>query len=240
MSTLLIDEGNTRAKFALVDKNSASFRVKLLNITELAQHNISEIIFASVKATNDSVLKQVAALFPNAVIKELATQANAFGLQNAYKVVERLGVDRWLAMLGCKTLTKNAFIVIDAGTAVTIDAVSTQGQHLGGWILPNVAFSAESLAKRSGKIELTEPHSPAISLGKITESCVFNGLYASHIALINSLVEDLKNKYQQLDVFLSGGDSHIYQNLLNSQKIKSQIQANLIFKGMCLYSNEKA
>lgn len=240
MSILLIDEGNTRAKFGLIDKASSHFNVQMLSFDELTQNKITEVVFASVKSADDSILNQVLALFPNAELRQLHTQAHAFGLQNAYQAVNRLGVDRWLAMLGAKTLTTKAFVVIDAGTAVTIDAVTAQGQHLGGWILPNVTFSAQSLAKRSGKIELTEKNSPDITLGNITEACIFNGLYASHIALIKSLTEDLTIKYQELDVFLAGGDCHIYQTLLKSQKIKTQIDTNLIFKGMGLFINKKS
>ncbi|WAJ70644.1 type III pantothenate kinase [Catenovulum adriaticum] len=237
MSILLVDEGNTRAKFGLVDKTATSFNVKILSFDELAQNKITEVIFASVKSADNSILKQVAKMLPNANIKQLQTQANAFGLKNAYQVVNRLGVDRWLAMLGSKTLTSNAFMVIDAGTAVTIDAVTAQGQHLGGWILPNVTFSAQSLAKRSGKIELTDKYNPAINLGNITERCIFNGLYASHIALVKSLAQDLTTKYQKVDIFLAGGDCDIYQTLLKSQKIQAKIETNLIFKGMGLFIN---
>lgn len=238
MNTLLVDEGNTRVKYALAESDKIN-QIRAIELDDLAIANvlpIKKIIIASVKAESESIIHQLKLTFPQADMMQIHTQSRAFGLMNAYSDYTRLGIDRWLAMLGAKVNTNNAFIVLDAGTAVTVDAVNQQGHHLGGWILPNVNFSAESLAQRSGKIELIKPSEANIQLGKITEECVYNGLYASHIYLINSLYQQLVDSEAKVEVYLTGGDASIYHQLLNELNVPNQRIDNLVFVGMSLYA----
>mgnify|MGYP000598567720 CR=1 FL=1 len=236
MSCLLVDEGNTLAKYALCDETGA---ITTIDWPEIDFLSLTQIIFSSVKKPNDSVINQLQAAVQNAnhahlSIKQVETPAKAFGLINAYQDYKRLGVDRWLAMLAVKNFTSRGFIVIDAGTALTIDAVDRHGLHLGGWILPNVNLSAQSLIKRTDKIEIKQAAKPDINLGKVTESCIYNGLYASHICLIQSLVLSLSTDCQP-EIWLTGGDSQIYKKLLAEVNISSQVESDLVFYGLRQY-----
>ena len=60
------------------------------------------------------------------------------GVRNGYEDYERLGLDRWLAMLGAFHLAKGPCLVLDFGTAVTADFIALDGDHLGGFICPGM------------------------------------------------------------------------------------------------------
>ena len=73
----------------------------------------------------------------------------ACGVNNAYINAERLGADRWAALLAAHRLVPGPVCIIDCGTAITIDVVQDDGQHLGGLILPGLKLMRESLTGRT-------------------------------------------------------------------------------------------
>ncbi|EWH08123.1 pantothenate kinase [Catenovulum agarivorans DS-2] len=237
MKVLMVDEGNSRAKFVVYQNNQYEPLPSWQICCE--QHSsFDKILIASVKSEAESIANEIKAFYPNCLIEVLTTPKQAYGLTNAYIEYQRLGIDRWLAMLGARTITNHACVVVDAGTAVTIDVVDASGQHLGGYILPNVEFSANKLAERSGKITLNHPTHPEISLGQSTEACVFNGLYASHISLIKQVVEQqgiVSGKKQPVELLLTGGNSDVYHNLLVNSAVASRVESLLVFIGIQCY-----
>ncbi|WP_352284776.1 type III pantothenate kinase, partial [Pseudoalteromonas sp. Q18-MNA-CIBAN-0097] len=71
----------------------------------------------------------------------------------AYEHVGNLGIDRWLALIAGFTLYPNtACIVVDAGTATTIDVLDSEGLHLGGWILPGLDLMTSSLTQNTQRV----------------------------------------------------------------------------------------
>lgn len=236
MKVLMVDEGNSRAKLVVYQNN----QYQLLPSWQICceQHSsFDKILIASVKSEVDSIANDIKAFYPNCLIEVLTTPKQAYGLTNAYIEYQRLGIDRWLAMLGARSIGNNPCVVVDAGTAVTIDVVDHAGQHLGGYILPNVEFSANKLAERSGKIKLIHPNKPEIGLGQSTETCVFNALYASHISLIKCLFEQQQklNDDKNIELVITGGNSAIYSDLLAKENIKACQQPLLVFKGIAQY-----
>src|SRR3546814_5490867 len=67
------------------------------------------------------------------------SSAGWHGLRNAYREPERLGVDRWLAMIAAWHTHRGAACIANAGTALTVDVIDAQGQHLGGIIAAGLA-----------------------------------------------------------------------------------------------------
>ena len=76
------------------------------------------------------------------------------GVRNGYEEFERLGLDRWLAMLGGFHLAAGACLVLDFGTAVTADFIAADGQHLGGFICPGMPLMRNQLRTHTRKILL--------------------------------------------------------------------------------------
>jgi type III pantothenate kinase len=104
------------------------------------------------------------------------TQACAGSLQNSYADPGRMGVDRWLAMLGARRRVSGRLCVIDAGSALTIDIVSTDGRHEGGYIIPGAALMERALLLDTDRVRFDEAVDFALSPGTSTAEAVRHGI----------------------------------------------------------------
>ncbi len=75
-------------------------------------------------------------------------------LHNAYVKPERMGVDRWLAMIAAWHKYHQACLVVDCGTAITIDAIDESGQHLGGHIVPGIQLLQKMLTGATAQVKM--------------------------------------------------------------------------------------
>lgn len=151
---LLIDNGNSRLKWALASGvNGIEHSGALAGQSmpgELPLDGVDRIVLASVRGGPhyEQLLHWAESARPGAVTV-LRTPAECGGLVNAYVQPERLGVDRWLAMLGAWRRRGAAFLLIDAGTAVTFDLVDNRGRHQGGAIMPGAELMVSALVGRA-------------------------------------------------------------------------------------------
>jgi len=99
-------------------------------------------------AVGDAVSRVVRA-FWGLEAEDVATRAEGLGVRIAYADPRRFGVDRWLALLGARAHVQGAVMVVDAGTAVTYDAMLCTGEHLGGQVLPGISMMRECLIRRT-------------------------------------------------------------------------------------------
>jgi type III pantothenate kinase len=157
---LLVDIGNTSIKWATYDAaqsdplgNTGSAKhFNALPIDLLAAwdslENITGIVAARVgpSAVLDAVAKVADASW-QCTVTQVQTTAEAHGIRIAYAEPARLGVDRFLALIGAHANAphKGPKLIIDAGTAVTYDLLLADGHHLGGLILPGVQLMRDSL-----------------------------------------------------------------------------------------------
>ena len=167
--------------------------------------------------------------------------ASCSGVSNSYEDPGRMGVDRWLALLAAFNYAKSACIVVDAGTALTIDAVDEAGKHLGGYILPGLSMMLDSLENNTG-IRLQKRQFDAdVGLGTNTESAVLNGSLALAVALIEKTVSNLKAENSQLLVIMSGGDAPLLQEALPELlDIGVEIHPSLVLDGLALADTVEA
>lgn len=106
-----------------------------------------------------------------------ATSAAAFGgLRNSYAQPERMGVDRWLAMIGARERHDGRLCVIDAGSALTIDLVAADGQHEGGYIIPGPALMERALLLDTGRVRFEDEVGYALTPGRSTAEAVRHGI----------------------------------------------------------------
>ncbi|MDR2789168.1 MAG: type III pantothenate kinase [Candidatus Accumulibacter sp.] len=78
--------------------------------------------------------------------------SSAHGVRNAYERPERLGSDRWAAMIGARAKTSGACLVVCAGTATTVDWLDAAGDFRGGLILPGLRLMCAALAKNTAQL----------------------------------------------------------------------------------------
>lgn len=162
------------------------------------------------------------------------------GVTIHYQDPSRLGADRWLAMLAAFSKSHGASIVIDGGTALTIDVLGVDGEHRGGYILPGLKMMTESLESNTGIVLSQNSLSPSTVLGHSTDQAVQHGAIAAHAALIEkTIVAALSG--QPLSVFFSGGDGQILSDAVSVNldecsgvQLSRSIAPDLVLDGLAI------
>jgi type III pantothenate kinase len=156
ISTLLVDIGNTRVKWAVL-RNARQGRMQaaaheksglaLRALVRGAPRDVNRVLVVSVvdEALTHVLDAAVRRRFGIAT-EYIASTRRAFGVTNSYRDTWRLGADRWVSAVGAHALANGRAVVIaNVGTALTIDAVTARGRHRGGAIVPGPAVMVESL-----------------------------------------------------------------------------------------------
>ena len=169
----------------------------------------------------------------------LLSEASACGVTNAYTSPQRLGPDRWASLIAINARYKLPAIVIDFGTAITIDAINTEGKHLGGLIIPGIELMKASLTGMAPGIQITDDETPQQSLlAQSTEAAVSGGVMYAAISLVDRISLDLKAELgASTTTIITGGDAGRIQPLLSD---KVSLDADLVLKGLSVFAEETA
>lgn len=161
------------------------------------------------------------------------------GVSNAYAVPQRLGADRWATLLAVHAHYKGPAVVIDCGTAITIDAIAADGMHLGGLIVPGMDLMVSALTEHAPGIQIEEADNQEISLlGSSTEAAVSGGVLYTAIALVERVFMDLQGELgNRTNLLLTGGDATRILPLLGS---RPEYVPDLVLKGLAVYAEETA
>lgn len=220
---LLIDVGNTSLKAVLWENG----QIQPCDINNISWQQVIVVVYACVGRSEllKQLLKQ--AKTHNIDCFEATVSRELDGLHCAYQQVGNLGIDRWLALISCYTLYPNtAAIVVDAGTATTIDVLNNDGQHLGGWILPGLDLMTSSLTQNTQRVFDDANISFANELGTNTPNGLKNGALVATIGAIEQAKLRL-NKKNSLLVFAGG-----YGQLLQGYFLQSIFDPMLVMKGL--------
>jgi len=161
----------------------------------------------------------------------LSSQAEQGGVRNGYQEPEKLGVDRWLAIVGAVARYGKPVIVWDLGTAATLDAVDADGQHLGGWILPGPATMLEALGRKT-KLTIPEGFAEAGSIapGRCTAECIRRGVLAAQVGALQQFMDSLEGRLgDKPQRIVTGGASPA---LVDCTGIDCVVDPLLVFRGM--------
>lgn len=237
---LLLDQGNTRLKWRLLRSGAdvAGAGSGAGGLADAADciaacggaTALQAVLVASVAApeTTRQLLCDSEGLF-GLVPHHLVAIRQCGGLKNGYLEPDRLGVDRWLAMLGARDSGAESFLVVDAGTAVTIDAVMG-GVHRGGYILPGLSMQRESLGYGTARVGAVRGKAVA-GWGLKTDTCVLNGTARAVAELASSSLIELQLAVgDTCPLFVTGGDVPEIVTLLRGGPIMEC--DDLVFRGM--------
>ena len=179
---LLVDIGNARIKWGLQDGNSWTDGEAQLHKGR-AFKDIARPIWKDLVQPERVIVSNVAGREYEKSVQTwvkrrwkvvpefLRSQGSLCGVTNAYQVPERLGADRWANLIAAHAYYPGPAVIIDCGTAITIDALDAAGKHLGGLIVPGMDLMSAALVGNAAGIELNEPGSQSVSLlGSSTES----------------------------------------------------------------------
>lgn len=191
MATLYIDSGNTRLKWRYRDQSGAlpqsSDVAQRISSAPWGRSRPGRVVVAAVRRSD--LLADLLAGFKNRAVSVVwaRTRRRQAGLRCTYDKPSALGVDRWLAAIaGWHTAGQRCCVVVDCGTAVTVDAVTDAGVHLGGYIVPGRPLMADALGRYTERVRVDLLDSCAeIGPGTSTEESVNHGL----LAMLSGLVE---------------------------------------------------
>ena len=144
---------------------------------------------------------------------------NACGITNRYDKPKHLGVDRWAALIGARRRvpSQHALLVIDVGTAVTIDYVDSAGVFYGGMILPGIATMIGSINRSTDKISvdsLPKPGQQICFQNPRTKEAVSNGVLHAVVSSIDSAIDHFMNLDRNgFDTIITGGDARLIEPL---------------------------
>ncbi len=233
------DMGNTRGKFWLSRDGRIEARAYVPHEADMAAMlaHLSEEFLARPDAVlgasvlDDDSLEAFAAACRArwSVSPRFAhSSARCQGVVSAYaEQPERLGVDRWLAMIALRERDQDV-CVVDCGTAITIDVMSLRGQHLGGYILPGLSMMAAALLHETHRVRF-DPMATVegLALGRNTGEAVMHGALAAVVALIEKLTQE-----RSCAVVLTGGDAASVSACL---ACPHELQPELLLHGLQRY-----
>ncbi|MCF8225724.1 MAG: type III pantothenate kinase [Bacteroidales bacterium] len=219
---LVIDMGNTNCKIAVckgTDIIESVISEKISN-KEIAYFinsykDVRGVIFSSVTNHSRELIDYLQTTFD--IFLEL-NSSTPLPLTSHYKTPETLGYDRIAAATGAHTIfPENDVLVIDAGTAITFDLVTSGGEYLGGNISPGLQMRFRALHKFTNRLPMLELDENQVNLlGKSTDEAIISGVVNGLIFEINGYMDALKLDYKDLKVVLTGGDANSFDKRLKN------------------------
>lgn len=234
--TLYLDVGNSRCKWRAVGKmrqqGSVSHEGHWQNMVDALPDVNPDCVVVSSVAGADYNRHLADAMKARWAIDPIfhVSPAQELGVINAYDKPASLGVDRWLGLVEAY-LCHGACIVIDSGSAMTIDVVNRDGLHLGGYIVPGLKMMHQSLRRETADVHLQQaPDWHGLAPGTNTDEAVSRGILQMTVTMIEQSVVALAG---QLDdtctTVLTGGDATCLQPLLD---ITTCYHADLVLDGL--------
>jgi len=111
------------------------------------------------------------------------------GIKNLYKNPNEVGTDRLVTAVGAYEKYGGPSIIVDIGTAITLDYINKNGEYIGGIIAPGIEISADALFNKTAKLPKIDIDIPKRVIGKSTRESMQSGLVFGFIGLIDSLIE---------------------------------------------------
>ena len=131
-------------------------------------------------------------------------------IRNRYRNPRQVGQDRLVNAYAALLLYGAPAIVVDFGTAITVDLISKKGEYMGGIIAPGMAISLEALAERTALLPKVRLRPPRLLLGKDTQGSMLSGVFYGFSSLCDGLVANLRRKYgARIKAILTGGHTPI-------------------------------
>lgn len=246
--TLLIDAGNTRMKTAILE-NGHIESIQAVPYGNLSPHQVFKQVLTQHHSSQCVVMVQVLGDDFAQVAKTLCHELNlplhlvvseksAYGVEIAYDMPERYGADRFVGIVSAHALYPQAIcIVIDCGTAITIDVVNQAGQHQGGLIYPGIQLCRQSLlqgAKGIGDEAFTVLEDDL--LADDTQTAVANGCFYGAVGAIETFCERIRKQTQgTLKCLICGGDGKLLSTYLPETFI---LREGLLFEGLKAIANK--
>lgn len=220
------------------DASADEYLIKFYNLFRIAkidyQKELKGCIIASV--VPELIRKTQKALHSLiGVMPMIADEKLNWDIINDYDHPRQVGVDRLLNSLAAKAFYGLPALVIDFGTATTIDVVSSDSRYLGGTISPGIQISSEALFERTAKLPHISLSKPTHTIGKTTVESMRSGILLGAVGQITYLIDKMKQEYEDLkdcNIILTGGLSNFISPMM--EEYAPKVDSSLTLKGLNL------
>ena len=237
---LAVDIGNTTISAGLFQNNRLVKRFStpshqkkfqiLLNL--VAKNTVTEVIIASVMPqATDNFVKNLRTKFPKVKPIILGKDATV-PIKNGYKFPKQVGQDRLVNAYAIVNLYSWPAIVVDFGTAITFDVISSRKGYIGGLILPGLQTSLDALSDKTALLPKIDVAKPASLIGRDTKNSMLSGVIYGFASLTDALTAKLRMKLGKSAIVIGTG-GHI-QLIAPYCKCFSAIDPDLTLKGLNL------
>jgi type III pantothenate kinase len=243
---LVIDVGNTRMKWAWLTSTGLSDQQAIVHrdakpgiwtaaLFESGQKPSRVLVSNVAGPSMAKALIQLARKRFGAKVEFVTAAQEYHGLTNGYLDPSLLGADRWLALIGAWTLAHSALCVVDAGTAVKVDSVDANGQHLGGLIAPGIHMMREVLMQKTSDIaKAVEQSTPSLAgvLANNTIGAVSRGAVFALAGMADRAAEVIEQSTgAKPKLFITGGDAGI---ITGTMRTRGEIVPDLVLRGLAV------
>jgi type III pantothenate kinase len=238
---LYIDIGNTRTKWALAADNGHLSPMQFCLNADIASailpvDSVKKVVVSNVAGEGmaQHIRQLVAPLNP----VWMQVRSKAAGVTNHY--APSLGTDRWAALVAAWHIHQTATLVVNAGTAITIDAIDHKGNFLGGSIMPGLHLMQKTLNSNTLQVNTHAPssHAHLPDFATNTQDAVTTGaMRAATGAVMITLLQLQKHTGFAPKLLLSGGDADIMAQALNAHlkqvmMLETVVLHDLVLQGL--------
>lgn len=246
---LLVDAGNTRIKWALIDSrlrgtgalgcwaaNGAVARDEVMQLGDawreapIVRAVVSNVAGTAMRDSLDLALLRAFGARP-VPVEWFASTAGQGGVRNGYRHPAQLGCDRFASAIGAHALfPARPLIIATCGTATTVDAVTSDGIFLGGMILPGLGLMATSLARNTAQLpHVAQQIVVAQPFADNTDDAIVSGCIAAQAGAIERAVAAHTRQYGAVHCVLAGGAAPM---IAPSLSVPSVTVDNLVLVGL--------
>jgi type III pantothenate kinase len=214
MAWLLVDNSNTRTKFALGDAEELGAWRGVLPTAEVSLESLAEVmsgveysaaIICSVVPNKAAVLKEF--FEPHCPVHFLG-QKSPLGMGIDYPLPAQIGADRLANAAGVLTRHGAPAIIIDFGTAVTFDVISAEPAYCGGVIAPGLGAMSAYLPGKTALLPVIELEEPASAIGKSTVQAMQAGAVFGYRGLVKEIISRIRMELGGTPkIIATGGDA---------------------------------
>ena len=244
---LLVDVGNSSVKWCIESEGnllgfcSFPYDVSVLN-------NLLETEWTRIKTPEKIIVSNVAGKSVRELMDALCDKfwkirpvyirvsEQACGVKNGYREISQLGTDRWAAVIAAWQIYKKAACVVDCGTAMTIDAISPEGEYMGGLILPGLELMQRSLSVKTDALDMVKDTKKISEFSDNTEQGQVSGCILSMVALIEHMYNHMNTIFGNDLVGIASGSG--FYSLKGLLKNKFEFHEDLVLKGLSYLSGD--
>ncbi|HET7395675.1 MAG TPA: type III pantothenate kinase [Gammaproteobacteria bacterium] len=245
---LLVDIGNSRIKWGWLDGTQLGD----FGVTPHHGHKLEEVFaqaWRDAPGPSAIVVSNVAGPMANHALNHVCAErfqltpsymvssAQAAGVSSGYRDPARLGVDRWMALIGAFNRHDAPACVIDCGTAITLDAITREGKHLGGLIAPGINAMRHALAGTGAEIEEDAGDGATVIFAHDTHAAVAGGALNAAVGLIERVSARMTAKLgSSTTCLLTGGDA---ARVLPCLQEGYRLVPNLVLEGLAVMAEQQ-